>query len=103
VNRSAQAVQIAIAGTIEVHSTTRSRRADLSSLCSIIAAIQGSTKNVMTRMITPRLRGVKNSYRLVGGLEKTDPYWGTKPSVRRGVGGGAESRRQLPDRISGKC
>jgi len=83
--RFAQVVQTAIAGTIEIHSTTRSRRIELSSLCSIIAAIQGSTKHVITLMITPRLRGVKTVIGLSVVLGKTDPYRGTKLSVRSGV------------------
>ncbi len=65
-NRSAQAVQIAIAGTIEIHSTTRSRRGKLP-LCSMFSPtltvdfqVRRYISGVITRMISPELHGVKS-------------------------------------------
>jgi hypothetical protein len=66
VNRSAQAVQIAIAGTIEIHSTTRSRRGELP-LCSMFSPtltvdfqLRRYISGVITRMISPELHSVKS-------------------------------------------
>jgi hypothetical protein len=69
VNRSAQAVQIAIAGTIEIHSTTRSRRGKLplgsmfSPRLTMDFQLGCYIIGVITRMISPELHGVKSESR----------------------------------------